>query len=206
VKIPNAMQGKYNDIAPLIRNFCAGHLNEEYLGLCMLMLEKLCRKRPSPLLGGKPNTWACGIIYAIGANNFLFDKTQTPHMRASELAEKFGLSSNTAGSKAGEIRKMFHIGTFEPEWTLPSKLGDNPYVWMFETENGFIIDVRYASREIQEDLYYAGKIPFIPADRESSKEEKSDNADRPSKPSVNAIPKKKETVQLEGQVSFDDDL
>jgi hypothetical protein len=208
-KIPKAMQEIQDEIAPLIRDFCTKHLNDEYLGVCMLMLEKLCRKRPSPLLRGKLNTWACGIIYVIGPNNFLFDKTQTPHMRASDLAGMFGISSSTAGNKAGEIRRIFKIGVFEPEWTLPSKLGYNPYVWMFETQNGFILDARYASREVQEELYYAGKIPYIPLDRSTQMVGTEDDAEGPNipeKPAATVTLKTKEKIELDGQLSFDDEL
>ena len=84
IKVPMAMLGKYEAIAAIIKEFCKEHLNEEYSDISLLMLEKLCRKRPSPIEYGKPNTWACGIIYAIGSINFLFDKSQTPHIRASE--------------------------------------------------------------------------------------------------------------------------
>jgi len=46
--------------------FCREHLNDEYTELCRKLAEKLSRKRSSPLLRGKPKTWACGIIRTIG--------------------------------------------------------------------------------------------------------------------------------------------
>ncbi|MCL2513772.1 MAG: DUF6398 domain-containing protein [Oscillospiraceae bacterium] len=141
-----SMQEKYDIIEPIITKFCEKYLNGEYAAVSLRLLEKLCRKRPSPLIKGKPNTWACGIVYAIGSTNFLFDKSTAPYMKASELAEKFGLSQSTAGSKAGEIYKLLNISTFDPDWTLPSLLGDNPFVWMFETSGGFILDARHESR------------------------------------------------------------
>jgi len=203
VKIPKAMLDSYDIIAPTIKEFCVEHLNEEYSDISLLMLEKLCRKRPSPIAFGKPNTWACGIIYAVGSINFLFDKSQSPHMRASELAEKFGISANTAGKKAGEIRKIMNISVFDPEWTLPSKLDDNPYVWMFETSNGFIIDIRHAPRDIQEDLFDAGMIPYIPADRESI-EPDEDECGKDICSSVTEK-KKREQIVVEGQITLFDE-
>ena len=207
MKVPKTMLEKYNVVAPLITGFCEEYLNEEYASVSLLMLEKLCRKRPSPLLGGKPNTWACGIVYAVGSVNFLFDKSQTPHMRASVLAEKFGLSQSTAGNKAREINKLLNIGVFEPEWTLPSRIGDNPMTWMFESGNGFIFDARYAPREVQEDLFDAGMIPFIPADRKKVEE------DPKLAPETNRILSKKEGIPnkkhglspIEGQFSIFND-
>ncbi len=59
---------------------------------------------------------------------------------------------------------MFKIYQFDPNWTLPSRLGDNPLVWMLEV-NGLMMDVRYAPREVQEIAFRKGLIPYIPADR-----------------------------------------
>ena len=41
-------------IIGLIDQFCREHLNDEYAVLCRKLAEKLARKRPSPLLHGKP--------------------------------------------------------------------------------------------------------------------------------------------------------
>jgi len=51
-----------------------------------------------------------------------------------------------------------------PEWTLPSRLADNPLVWMLEV-NGLMIDIRRAPAELQQLAYEKGLIPFIPAGR-----------------------------------------
>jgi len=202
MKVPKSMLDKYEAIAPLITDFCEEYLNEEYADVSLLMLEKLCRKRPSPLLNGKPYTWACGIVYTVGSNNFLFDKSQTPHMRAFDLADKFGISQSTAGSKAGDIKRLLNIGVLDPEWTLPSRLGENPRIWMFKTSKGFIFDARYAPREIQKELFDAGKIPFIPADREGA-EETPEERNIPSK-KADTPKKKRECSTIEGQISFID--
>ena len=90
MSVPKNMQDKYDEIAALIAPFCDEYLNDEYKALCLHALEKLCRKRPSPLLSGRARTRAGGILYAVGQANFLFDKSQTPHMKASELAERIG--------------------------------------------------------------------------------------------------------------------
>ena len=47
---------------------------------------------------------------------------------------------------------------------LPSLIGENPLVWMLEVD-GFIMDIREAPREAQEEAYQLGLIPYIPADR-----------------------------------------
>jgi len=199
MKVPKSMLDKYHAIAPLITGFCEEYLNDEYAALSLLMLEKLCRKRPSPLLSGKPNTWACGIVYAVGSNNFLFDKSETPHMRAYDLAEKFGLSQSTAGNKARDINRMLNIRVLEPEWTLPGRIEYNPKIWMFQTKDGLIFDARYAPLEVQEELHDAGMIPFIPAYRKKVEENSilSEKEDAPKK--------KRERSPVEGQFSFFDE-
>ncbi len=42
---------------------------------------------------------------------------------------------------------------------------DNPLVWILEV-NGFVMDIRTAPRQVQEEAYRLGLIPFIPADKE----------------------------------------
>jgi hypothetical protein len=74
---------------------------------------------------------------------------------------------------------------------------------MFETSNGFIVDIRHAPRDIQEDLYDAGMIPYIPADRESIEPNKDKCEDIKVKPVYEK--KKREYVVIEGQVTLFDE-
>jgi hypothetical protein len=157
-------------IVGLIDQFCKEHLNEEYAVLCRKLAEKLGRKRPSPLLHGSPNAWASGIVRAVGGANFLHDKSQTPHMRSTDIDHYLGTSPSSGAAKLAAIRKMLKIYQLDPSWTLPSRLLDNPMVWMFEID-GLIVDVRRAPRELQELAFKQGLIPFIPADREKGERE-----------------------------------
>lgn len=123
----------------------------------------LARKRPSPLLRGKPETWASGIVHALGVVNFLFDNTQTPHVAASDIYTAFGVNVSTAGNRSRFIRQTLGMSEFDPRWTLPSKLDNNPLVWMLEV-NGIVVDVRNLPREVQAAAHRQGLIPYIPAD------------------------------------------
>lgn len=149
----------------LIDQFCKEHLNEEYAVLCRQLAEKLGRKRPSPLLHGSPNAWASGIVRAVGGVNFLHDKSQTPYMRSTDIDHYLGTSPSSGAAKLAAIRKMFKMHQLDPNWTLPSRLDDNPMVWMLQV-NGFMVDVRHAPREVQEIAFNKGLIPYIPADRQ----------------------------------------
>ena len=152
-------------IVGLIDQFCREHLNDEYAVICRRMAEKLARKRPSPLLHGSPNAWASGIVRAVGGVNFLHDKSQTPYMRSTDIDHYLGTSPSSGAAKLAAIRKMLKLHQLDPNWTLPSRLEDNPMAWMLQV-NGFMVDVRNAPREVQEIAFNKGLIPYIPADRQ----------------------------------------
>ena len=162
--VPKAMQPVYDAVAQLTDAFCKEHLNDEYADLCRKLASALARKRPSPLARGRLEVWACGIAYALGSVNFLFDKTQTPHMRADELCAGFGVSQSSGANKAKLIRDTFGMLQMDPRWCLPSQLDNNPLAWMIQV-NGLIVDARRVPREIQEEAYRLKLIPYIPADR-----------------------------------------
>jgi hypothetical protein len=148
-------------IIDLVERFCHEHLTDEYADLCHKLAEKLGRKRPSPLLSGNPNTWACGIVRTIGWVNFLDDKSQTPHMKLTAIDKAFGVGESTGQGKAMLIRKMFKIRPMDPAWSLRSRIDQNPMAWMIQV-NGFLVDARFLKREIQEEALRKGLIPYIP--------------------------------------------
>lgn len=170
MKIPNQMQPIYDSIAGMIEEYCDKFLSEEYKTLCLRLLEKLCRKRPSPLLRGKHNTWAAGIVYAIAANNFIFDKSMPVHRTADELSRPFGIAPSTASNKAAEIRKLVKMTTWDIEWMLPELIEDNPAVWMLSVD-GFIVDARDLPLELQQEAAKRGLIPFVPEPRRVTKQD-----------------------------------
>ena len=162
---PEDVQSKLQIVLEMTDQFCRDHLNDEYLILCRKLAEKLARKRPSPLVSGKPATWACGIVRTIGWVNFLDDSSQSPHMKLTAIDKAFGVGQGTGQGKSKEIRNTLRIGQLDPDWCLPSRMDDNPLVWMLEV-NGFVMDVRTCPREMQEAAFQKGLIPYIPADRD----------------------------------------
>lgn len=162
--VPQPMQETYDTITALTDGFCREMLNEEYADMCRVMTAKLCRKRPSPLANGRAKNWAAGVIHAIGAVNFAFDKSQTPHIVVNDISDYFGIGKSSATTKSKEIRDQLNIGMMEPEWTLPSRMDSNPMAW-YLTVNGLIMDARSLPRPLQEEAFNKGLIPYIPADR-----------------------------------------
>jgi len=162
--VPKEMQARFDEITQITDAYSDAYLNDEYKEICRQLTAALCRKRLSPLLQGKANTWACAIIHAIGVVNFLGDSSQKPYVPARELASHFGISTSTMQAKSKEIRDMFGMYQMDPDWTLPSRVDSNPLIWMVQV-NGLIVDVRHMPREIQEEAFFKGLIPYIPDDR-----------------------------------------
>ncbi len=164
--VPKSMQEKYRSIIEITDDFSATSLNEEYAQLIRYATAALCRKRPSPLIRGKVNSWACGITHALGMVNFLFDKSQSPYVGASDLYKAFKIGQSTGQGKSKEVRDILGMYQMDANWSLPSKLDSNPMVWMLSV-NGMIMDIRSLPREIQEEAFEKGLIPYIPDDKKS---------------------------------------
>ena len=71
------------------------------------------------------------------------------------LYEFFGVAQSTGQNKSKEIRDALLMGPMSPEWTLPSRLADNPLVWMLQVD-GLMIDIRQAPVELQRLAYEKG--------------------------------------------------
>lgn len=146
------------EITKLTDAFSAAHLDEEYRDLCRKLVGKLARKRPSPLLQGKPGVWAAAIVHVIGRVNFLFDKAQKPHVTAAQLCERASVSKQTVLTRSKEICRLFKIGAMDPEYTRPSRLGDNPFAWLVQV-NGLVLDARMLPEHLQAEARERGMIP-----------------------------------------------
>lgn len=162
--VPKSMQPTFDSIVQLTDMFSKKHLNEEYAQLIRYATAAMCRKRPSPLSKGRINTWACGITYAIGFVNFLFDKSETPYISAEKMCKEFSISKSTGGSKSKIVKDSLNMMQLDPNWCIPSKLDDNPMAWIIQY-NGFMVDVRDLPKSVQEIAYEKGIIPYIPADK-----------------------------------------
>lgn len=161
-------------IIALTNAFCSKHLDEEYRELCEdLAWEAL--EEGLPLEKGRPADWASGIVHAIGFVNFLQDPSRPINMTSMQIAEGFGVSQQTMQTKSKIIRDKLDLIQMDPDWCLPSRLGDNPLVWMLEVD-GFIMDVRYAPIEFQREAYRLGLIPYVPGEGSPEKPEQQSGA------------------------------
>lgn len=92
--------------------------------------------------------------------NFLFDPSQTPHCKASDIQAHFGVGASLCSSRSKEMRDALGMGQMSPEWTLPSRLDANPLIWMLQV-NGLIVDIRRTPLEMQEMAFAGGFIPYV---------------------------------------------
>jgi hypothetical protein len=161
--VPKRMAAHYRTVAALTDEFCRRHLDEEYAALARRAVAALCRKRPSPLLSGHAESWACGVVYALGQVNFLGDKSMTPSMSMLELCAGFGVAASTGGSKAKAVRAALGIRNWDHRWLLQTHIASMPMVWLVEID-GFSVDARALPRPLQVAAHRRGIIPYVPAD------------------------------------------
>ncbi len=164
LRIPAALCHEVAQIFKLTDVFCAEHLDAEYGELVRKLVAKLARKRPSPLARGDLRIWAASAIYAVGSVNFLFDRTQRPHMTVDDLSALSGVPKSTLSNKAKLIRDVLRIGQMDPDFCRHELLTSNPMAWMISVD-GFIVDARTMPPEVQAEARRRGLIPDLPADR-----------------------------------------
>jgi hypothetical protein len=171
ISIPEAARPAYDAIVGLTDKFCQAHLTWEYQMLCRKLAAALARKRPSPLSRGKHEVWACAVLRVIGWVNFLDDSSNSPHMKLTAIDKAFGVAESTGQGKAKAIRNLLKIRQFDFHWMLRQRVEESPMAWMISV-NGFVVDARQLRREVQEEAFRKGLIPYIsgekPADGEAT--------------------------------------
>lgn len=111
-----ALTERKQQLLDLTGAFCDAHLNADYKRLCKKAIERLAKLRPSPILRGKPEIWASGIVHALGSLNFLFDKSFAPAMSAGDIAAYFGVASGSSSQKATTVRDALQLAQLDPGW------------------------------------------------------------------------------------------
>lgn len=140
--IPIIIRPGFEEIGEIIRTVCRDNIDEEYYYLGILLLEKLARKRPSPLLSGKTHVWAAGVLCALGTINFLFDKSTVPYISKEDLADCCGVKQSTASEKSRLIRELFKMSYWDSRFSTRRMHERNPLNNLMITKNGFILNLR----------------------------------------------------------------
>jgi len=111
----------------MVSIFCTEKLNDDYFRLCEKLIRKLGRKRDVPFQRGKLEIWAAAVVYAIGSINFLFDKSFEPYMTPAQINDYFGTKNTTVTGKAREIKDLFNLWYFNPEFSTQKMTEENPF-------------------------------------------------------------------------------
>lgn len=161
LSVPKQIQPKYDAIVTLTDTICNEYLDQEYAEYSRYLAAALARKRPSPIARGQAKSWAAGIVHALGMVNFLSDMSFEPAIKTSDLWKFFNVSAASGSNKSRDIRNMFDMYQFDPEWTLPSLMSQNSMVWMVQTPDGLILDARSFPVVMQQMLADEGIIPYV---------------------------------------------
>ncbi len=164
-QVPEPLRVRFADIVAVTDRFCDEHLDAEFKRLCRDMAVVLCREG-CPVASGKAAGWAAGVVYSVAWVNFLSDPSQPHHMRAEDMARAAGVSPATLMNRAKVVREGLGLRRMDPRWSTTDMLEHNPLVWMVQDRHGMIHDVRQAPREVQEEAYRRGLIPFVPGEGE----------------------------------------
>ena len=124
-EVPPELRPRFAEIVDRTDALCDARLNAEYRDLCRAMAAALCQEG-SPVVRGKPQSWAAGVVYSVGWMNFLTDPSQDPHLRAEEIAAGCGVSPATMHNKARVLREGLDLSPLDPEWMLAERLERSP--------------------------------------------------------------------------------
>ena len=143
------IKNREKKLLELTGTFCAQKLDDDYFQLCEKLVKKLGRKRDVPFQRGKIEIWAAAVVYAIGSINFLFDKSFEPYMTAEQISEYFGTKNSSVSNKARQIKDMFKMWKFSPEFSTQKMIETNPFNNMVKVD-GFIVPLDSIPEDLQE--------------------------------------------------------
>lgn len=69
-EVPSEYRERFVEVVALTDEFCDRYLNDEYKVVSRKMAASLCQEG-SPILRGKAERWACGLMYAVARVSFL---------------------------------------------------------------------------------------------------------------------------------------
>ena len=159
-RVPVTLRPAVGAIVAVTDSFCEERLDGEFGELCRRLIGRLARERPSPLERGDARIWAAGTIYVVGSLNFLFDRSQLPHLSTDEIAAGLGVAKSSMANKAARIRKLLELSWFEPDLMRNSLLERHPLTWLVEV-NSIPVDARWLPQELQDEARQLGLIPDL---------------------------------------------
>ena len=115
---------KQEELKRMISEFSDEYLNNEYKSLNLKLLNKLIENNVS-FNRGRVENWACGIIFAIGQLNFLFERSITPYVSHNRVCGYFETRKETAWIKSRDIRRLLNLKLGDEELSTEFTLSLN---------------------------------------------------------------------------------
>lgn len=151
------LKSRRDEIVKMVSAFCDEKIDKEYKGLCVKMVNKLYRKKGSPLGRGDLCVWAASVVYTVGSINFLFDKSFEPYIKSNEIHDYFGTKSSTVSAKSRLIRGLLNVSpVFDTEYTTAYMQYNNPFNQIFMMDD-FFVSVDSLPDELQQMLRDASR-------------------------------------------------
>ena len=104
------------EILNILKEVCIDNLNEEYLFLAENLSREIFELNEFKLSKSKANSWACGIVHALGQKNGLFNTKSDINIKAQDFYKLFNVSSSTGLAKSKEIRELINLDN--EKWTI----------------------------------------------------------------------------------------
>ncbi len=136
---------RFQEISSLLEAFTKEHLNQEYFEIAQDMLLELFGS-DLELSRSKPESWAAGVMHAVGWVNFLGDPSSTLHMPLKSIAKHFGVSAGTMEAKSRNIRDELELVPLDPVFCTEENQEENP---MHELES--LETILHCIRDLSED-------------------------------------------------------
>ena len=115
---------KQEELKRMISEFSDEYLNNEYKSLNLKLLNKLIENNVS-FNRGRVENWACGIIFAIGQLNFLFERSIMPYVSHNRVCGYFETRKETAWIKSRDIRRLLNLKLGDEELSTEFTLSLN---------------------------------------------------------------------------------
>lgn len=111
------------EILNILKEVCIDNLNEEYLFLAENLSREIFELNEFKLSKSKANSWACGIVHALGQKNGLFNTKSDINIKAQDFYKLFNVSSSTGLAKSKEVRELINLDN--EKWTLTNNTNIN---------------------------------------------------------------------------------
>jgi len=99
----DALEQRVAALKEMVRFFCNAHLNREYEGYTLNLVDTLIEHNELNIVRGKIEIWAAAALVVIGRLNFLFDKENDDYITAAAISSYFGTRVGTVSNKASQI-------------------------------------------------------------------------------------------------------